>query len=224
MQYMIRMMLPSAVNSGTAQCCQVNFRATALKDEFVSITPITLDISNWNKTKEVLRDIGAVDLLVNNAGEGLIKALQDVEEEDIDRIFDINVKALINVTQSVTEDLLRRKLLGSIVNLSSQAALVGLLNHTVYCASKGAVDAFTRACALELGPYNIRVNSVNPTVILTEMGRKWWSDPDRAKPMLSKIPLGRFGGVDDIVSTVLFLLSDKASKKNIAPVHPKNQR
>lgn len=107
------------------------------------------------------------------------------------RILNLNVKALINITQLVVQDLTKRNSSGSIVNLSSQAGLVGLLHHTVYCASKGAVDAFTRACALELGPRNIRVNSVNPTVVMTEMGRKWWNDPDRGGPMLAKIPLGR---------------------------------
>lgn len=87
--------------------------------------------------------------------------------------------------------MLDRNAPGSIVNLSSQASLVGLMNHTVYCASKGAVDAFTRAVALEYGPRNIRINSVNPTVILTDMGRLGWSDPKVAKPMIEKIPLRR---------------------------------
>lgn len=100
---------------------------------------------------------------------------------------------------------------GSVVNISSQASLAGLLNHTVYSASKGGVDAFTRACALELGSYNIRVNSVNPTVIMTEMGRKWWSEPSRGGTMLHKIPLGRFGEVYEVVDAVLFLLSERSS-------------
>lgn len=91
----------------------------------------------------------------------------------------------------VVKGLLARKVPGSIVNLSSQASLVGLLDHSVYCASKGAVDAFTRAVALEYGPYNIRVNAVNPTVIMTDMGRLGWSNPKVAEPMLRKIPLRR---------------------------------
>lgn len=106
-------------------------------------------------------------------------------------VFEINVKALINVTRLVAKGLLARKVPGSIVNLSSQASLVGLLDHSVYCASKGAVDAFTRAVALEYGPYNIRVNAVNPTVIMTDMGRLGWSNPKVAEPMLRKIPLRR---------------------------------
>lgn len=98
---------------------------------------------------------------------------------------------MINVTQFVIQNLLARNAAGSIVNISSQASLVGLNDHTVYCASKGAVDAFTRATALEYGPKNIRINAVNPTVILTDMGKLGWSDPNIAGPMLQKIPLRR---------------------------------
>jgi L-xylulose reductase len=123
----------------------------------------------------------------------------------------LNTKGLINVTRLVARDMIARKAPGAIVNVSSQASLAGLLRHTVYAASKGAVDAFTRACALELGPHGIRVNAVNPTVIMTEMGRKWWTEPARAGTMLHKIPLGRFGEVAEVVDAVLYLLSDKAS-------------
>nr|CAI5860563.1 unnamed protein product [Callosobruchus analis] len=118
---------------------------------------------------------------------------------------------MINVTQIVVQDLVARKAPGSIVNVSSQASLVGLNNHTVYCATKGAVDSFTRAAALEYGPKNIRVNAVNPTVIMTDMGRLGWSDPKVANPMLEKIPLRRFGEVHEVVDAVTYLLSDKAS-------------
>lgn len=98
---------------------------------------------------------------------------------------------MINVTQHVVRDLLRRKAPGAIVNVSSQASMAGLVDHTVYCATKGAVDAFTRAVAKEVGPHGIRVNSVNPTVIMTAMGRLGWSDPNKAGPMLQSIPLRR---------------------------------
>lgn len=101
------------------------------------------------------------------------------------------MKALINATKIVVKNLIARNVPGSIVNISSQASIAGLLNHTVYCATKGAVDAFTRATALEYGPKGIRVNAVNPTVIMTDMGKLGWSDPAIAKPMLEKIPLRR---------------------------------
>ncbi|CAH1988362.1 unnamed protein product [Acanthoscelides obtectus] len=156
-----------------------------------AIETMKLDVSDWKATERALKDAGPIDLLVNNAGVGMIKSLSTVTEDDVDSIFDLNVKALINVTKLAVQSMVERKVAGSIVNISSQASLAGLLGHTVYCASKGAVDAFTRAAALEYGPRNIRVNSVNPTVIMTDMGRLWWSDPIRAKPMMDKIPLSR---------------------------------
>jgi len=99
---------------------------------------------------------------------------------------------------------------GSIVNVSSQASLVGLKNHLVYCASKGAVDQLTRALALELGSLQIRVNSVNPTVVLTDMSKVAWSEPTAAQEMLNKIPLGKFAQIKNVVDVIVFLLSNQA--------------
>lgn len=106
-------------------------------------------------------------------------------------MFGVNVFATINLTQLVAQQFLERKASGAIVNISSQTSLTGLPDHSVYCASKGAVDAFTRATAVELGPHNIRVNAVNPTLIMTELGRRLWSDEERAKGFRDKIPLNR---------------------------------
>ncbi|XP_039990802.1 L-xylulose reductase isoform X2 [Xiphias gladius] len=103
---------------------------------------------------------------------------------------------------------------GSIVNVSSQASQCALRDHAVYCATKGALDMLTKVMALELGPHQIRVNSVNPTVVMTEMGRLGWSNPEKAKIMVSRIPLGRFAEVEDVVNSILFLLSDKSNMTN----------
>jgi L-xylulose reductase len=99
----------------------------------------------------------------------------------------------------------------SIVNISSLAGLRAFHGHSVYSASKAGLDALTKSLAVELGPRRIRVNSVNPTVILTRMGRENWSDPAKAGPLLSKIPLGRFGEVNEVVDPVVYLLSDQSS-------------
>lgn len=182
-----------------------------LKQEHPSIAILELDISDWKTTEQALTKIAKIDLLVNNAGMGWLKPMTDIIEKDFNDVFAINTKALINVTRLVVKNLLSRKASGSIVNLSSQASLVGLVDHSVYCASKGAVDAFTRAVALEYGPNSIRVNAVNPTVIMTDMGRLGWSDPKVSEPMLRKIPLRRFGEPREVTDTVLYLLSDKSS-------------
>ncbi|CAG9774049.1 unnamed protein product [Ceutorhynchus assimilis] len=183
----------------------------SLQKEVPSIEIIAADLSNWKNTEEVLSKIGNVDLLVNNAGLAILGPLTEVTEEDVDKVFAINIKSMINVTKQVIKNLLARKAPGSIVNISSQASVAGLANHSVYCASKGAVDAFTRSIALDYGRHGIRVNNVNPTVIMTDMGRLGWSDPKVAAPMLDRIPLGRFGEVDEVVNSVIFLLSDMSS-------------
>ncbi|XP_049820593.1 L-xylulose reductase-like [Aethina tumida] len=113
------------------------------------------------KKSQALENVGPIDLLVNNAVLGWLKPITEIIEDDLDRILGINTKALIHVTQIVVKNLISRKETGSIVNISSQAGLVKLMEHTVYCASKGAVDAFTTPAALELGSHGIRVNSVN---------------------------------------------------------------
>ena len=128
--------------------------------------------------------------------------------------MNVNLKAVLFTSQTVAKGMVKRGGGGSIVNVSSQASQAALLDHAVYCASKGGLDQLSRVMALELGPHNIRVNCVNPTVVMTDMGRLGWSDPKKAATMLSKIPLGKFAQVEDVVHAVLFLLSDKAAMIN----------
>jgi L-xylulose reductase len=141
-------------------------------------------------------------------------------------MFSVNVKAVINITKNVVQDMVKRKAPGAIVNISSQASKAALLHHTLYCATKGAVDAFTRAAALEYGPQKIRINCVNPTVVMTELGRKVWSDPKmggadagqdsseqvglRRFPTKKSVLCCRFAEIADVEDAVLFLLSDSA--------------
>lgn len=183
----------------------------ALVSEYPSIHPVCADLSNWMETRKAVETIGPIDLLVNNAGISIVQPLLEVSEEAADQIFDVNVKAVINVTQVVARGMIERKYPGSIVNVSSQASLRALEDHTVYCASKAALDSLTRTMALELGPHQIRVNSVNPTVVLTDMGRRVWSAEDVVREFKKKIPLGRFAEESEVVGPVLYLLSDSSS-------------
>lgn len=100
------------------------------------------------------------------------------------------------------------------MNISSLAALKGFMGHSIYTMTKAAIDGMTKSLTVELGPKKIRVNSINPTVILTRMGRQIWSDPINADPLKAKIPLARFGEVNEVVEPVVYLLSDKASYIN----------
>ena len=100
---------------------------------------------------------------------------------------------------------------GAIVNVSSQAALVALPGHVSYAASKAALDGITRVSALELGRHGIRVNSVNPTVVMTPMSAGYWGQPHIAGPFLEAMPLGRWATEDEIAAPIVFLLSDDAA-------------
>jgi len=183
----------------------------ALKAECPTITVVPVDLSKWNETRTVLHSLldgKVIDGLVNNAGIAVIKPCDELTEKDFDEQFDINVKAVFNVTQCVIPHM---KSGGSIVNLSSLAGLSAIAGHSIYSASKAAVDGLTRGFALELGPKNIRVNSVNPTVVMTEMSKANWHDPVKIKRLTDNIPLGRFAELHESIDPIIYLLSDKSS-------------
>lgn len=182
--------------------------------ECPSVRPVCVDLSDWGSTEAALKDVGPVDLLVNNAAIASLQPFLEVTPEQFDKSFNLNVKAALQVSQIVARGMKSRGTGGSIVNISSQASQKGIQDHAVYCATKGALDMLTKVMALELGPYQIRVNSVNPTVVMTDMGRIGWSDPEKAKTMTSRIPLGRFAEVEEVVNSILFLLSDKSAMTN----------
>uniref|UniRef100_A0A182MPH8 Ketoreductase domain-containing protein n=1 Tax=Anopheles culicifacies TaxID=139723 RepID=A0A182MPH8_9DIPT len=182
-----------------------------LKAACPRIETIQVDLSDWERTKTALAPLGKVDGLVNNAGVAVIKPFLELTEEDYDRTFNVNVKAAFNVAQILVP---KMEPGSSIVNVSSLAGLKAIHGHCAYSMSKAAIDGLTRNLALELGPRKIRVNSVNPTVILTRMGRENWSDPAKADPLKAKIPLARFGEVNEVVEPIIYLLSERSSFVN----------
>lgn len=183
-----------------------------LQKQVPNIIPVAVDLSDWDATQRALADVGDVDLLVNNAGITKLDEFGDIDQATIDKIFAVNFKAVLNVSQICVQSMKSRGVPGAVVNVSSQSGLVALPEHAVYCGSKAAVDMLTKVMALELGPYNIRVNSVNPTVTNTAMGTAVWEqEPGKAAAMKAKIPLGRFAETREISDVVLFLLSDMAS-------------
>eukprot|EP00794_Sanderia_malayensis_P009082 gene9082-10051_t len=179
-----------------------------------SIHPICVDLLDIDRTRALLEDIEPIQLLVNNAGFTLTQPFLEVTEDAYDKVMNINVKAVLFLSQLIAKKMIAEGKGGSIVNISSQASMVALPDHTVYCTSKAALDNLTRMMALELGPHNIRTNAINPTVVWTDMARKAWSDPVKTNDMLSKIPMNRFAEVKDIVNTTLYLLSDKSDMIN----------
>lgn len=171
---------------------------------------VQTDLSDAAAARTAAERCGQIDLLVNNAGISIPQSFLETTDEAFDRTIAINVRASLIFGQVAAHGMIERGQGGAIVNVSSQASMVALADHTGYCASKGAVDQLTRMMALELGPYKIRVNAVNPTVTLTPMGEMAWGDPVKSAPMLAKIPLGKFAQPIDVAHAVAYLLSDNA--------------
>ncbi|XP_063697129.1 L-xylulose reductase [Culicoides brevitarsis] len=179
-----------------------------LAAECSGIKTIAVDLAKWQETREALKNITFLDALVNSAGVAVIKPFAEMTESDFDHQFNVNFKAIYNLCQFLSPKIRDG---GSIVNISSLASMIGIEGHSVYGPTKAALDNFMKNLVLELGPRKIRVNNVNPTVILTRMGRENWSDPAKADPLISRIPLRRFGEVHEVVEPIIFLLSDKSS-------------
>ncbi|MFM0470572.1 SDR family oxidoreductase [Paraburkholderia strydomiana] len=172
---------------------------------------VCVDLADAAATREAADAVQPVDLLVNCAGIVELQPFLDTSIEAFDAIMAVNVKAAMIVGQSCARNMIARGVHGSIVNVSSLSATVGLPRHAAYCASKAALDALTRVMAVELGPHGIRVNTVNPVVTLTPMAEKAWSDPAKSAPMLARIPLNRFVQPLEVARTIAYLLSDDAA-------------
>ncbi|XP_041501860.1 carbonyl reductase [NADPH] 2 isoform X1 [Microtus oregoni] len=190
----------------------------SLAKECPGIEPVCVDLGDWEATEKALGSIGPVDLLVNNAAVALMQPFLEVTKEVFDRSFKVNVRSVLQVSQIVARDMINRGVPGSIVNVSSMVAYVtfpGLATYsecTIRCGStKGAMTMLTKAMAMELGPHKIRVNSVNPTVVLTDMGKKVSANPDFSKKLKERHPLRKFAEVEDVVNSILFLLSDSSA-------------
>ena len=172
---------------------------------------LQLDVTDPIAVDQVLMAREPFQILVNNAGTNRPKHLVDVKNEDIDAVFDLNIKAAFYVTRKVTQQLLAVKLPGSIINISSQMGVVGSPRRTLYCASKHALEGMTKALAWELGEANIRVNTICPTFIETDMTAPMFADAAFKKWVIEKIALGRLGQLEEIMGAIVFLASPASS-------------
>jgi NAD(P)-dependent dehydrogenase (short-subunit alcohol dehydrogenase family) len=149
---------------------------------------------------------------VNCAGfGGEIATPMETHLDVFDKLIAINTRGALLVTKYASRSMVRLGKGGAIVNVSSQAGLVALWGHISYGASKAALDSITRVSALELGKYGIRVNSVNPTVVMTKISSGHWGQPEVAEPFLRQMPLGRWATPDEVAMPIVFLLSDWAA-------------
>jgi len=156
-----------------------------------------------------LEEFGKIDVLVNNAGIALWKPFLELDENNWDSTLRTNLKSVFLCSQAVARHLVARKSPGSIVNISSIAAAGSLDCLVPYCASKGGMLLITKAMAVELAPYKIRVNSVAPGTI--DITRNRETDPNYPDDWLPFIPMGRVGVPADVAKPVIFLASDEAA-------------
>ena len=163
--------------------------------------------------KKTVKKWGRVDILVNNAGIAQFVPFLEMTEEDWDRTLDINLKGYFLCAQAVAKEMVKQKS-GVIINIASIAmGQVGIGFPTLahYCASKGGIVGMTEALALELAPYNIRVNAISPGAIETPMIDPLKADPKMMEGLLARIPLHRVGRPEEVSNLVLFLASDASS-------------
>lgn len=166
-----------------------------------------------NLVKETINQFKKIDILVNNAGICQNKPFLELTEEDWEKTININLKGEFLMAQEVAKEMIKQKS-GSIINIASIAMGqegIGFLNLVHYCASKGGVVGMTEAMALELAPYNIRVNAVAPGIIETPMINFLKTDSQSLENSLSRIPLRRLGKPEEVSNLVLFLASDESS-------------
>lgn len=154
--------------------------------------------------------IEGLSILVNNAGGNRPQPFAEVDDESLDFIIDLNVRAAFRIARAAVRAMLKQGIEGSIVHMSSQMGHVGSPNRSVYCMTKHAIEGLTKATAVELAPQGIRVNAVAPTFVETDMTRPMLDEPGFREFVHDMIPLGKTGTVEDVAAAVLYLVSPGA--------------
>ena len=176
-----------------------------------SCRTLAFDLTSEESVRDALEGLDLWGVVNCGGFGGEIATPMDTDIAVFDKVIAVNTRGALLVTKYTSQSMIRLGKGGSIVNVSSQASLVALRGHISYGSSKAALDNITRVSALELGKYGIRVNSVNPTVVMTEMSAFYWGRPEIGDPFLSQMPLGRWATEDEIAAPIVFLLGDGAS-------------
>ncbi|MCW2697223.1 MAG: Dcxr [Modestobacter sp.] len=172
---------------------------------------LAFDLTSEDSVRGALEGLDLWGVVNCGGFGGEIATPMETDIDVFDKVISINARGALLVTKYASASMIRLGRGGAIVNVSSQASLVALPGHISYGSSKAALDNITRVSALELGQYGIRVNSVNPTVVMTPMSAWYWGRPDIEGPFLEQMPLGRWATEDEIAAPIVFLLSDGAS-------------
>jgi NAD(P)-dependent dehydrogenase (short-subunit alcohol dehydrogenase family) len=190
---------------------EIEEAAEAIRSRGQKAAHLALDVRDVNAVKKAIAEQSPFEILVNNAGTNRPAPFVDVKIEDFDFVFSLNVRAAYFVAQAVARRLIDAGRGGSIVNMSSQMGHVGGPTRTVYCATKHAMEGFTKAMAIELAPHKIRVNTLAPTFIETPMTRPFFQNQIFREDTLRRIKLGRLGQLEDLTGAIVFLASDAAA-------------
>lgn len=173
----------------------------------VGCRSLAFDLSSEDSIRDALDGLDLWGVVNCGGFGGEIATPMDTDIAVFDKVISVNARGALLVTKYASQSMIRLGKGGAIVNVSSQASLVALRGHISYGSSKAALDNITRVSALELGAYGIRVNSVNPTVVMTEMSAFYWGREDIGGPFLKQMPLGRWATEEDIAGPIVFLLS-----------------
>jgi NAD(P)-dependent dehydrogenase (short-subunit alcohol dehydrogenase family) len=172
---------------------------------------IAVDLLDSQATRAAMAEAGTCDMLVNCAGMNILETVLDMTEAGYEAVMGLNLRAALITTQEFARRRVEAGGGGAIVNVSSIAGHQGFHEHLCYAASKAGLEGATRVMAKELGPHGIRVNSLAPTITMTDLAIEAWSDPAKSEPMMIRHPVGHFAKVEDVAKSIKFLLSDDAS-------------
>jgi NAD(P)-dependent dehydrogenase (short-subunit alcohol dehydrogenase family) len=190
---------------------EIEEAADAIRSRGQQAAPLAVDVRDLDSMQKTIAGQQPFDILVNNAGTNKPAPFVDVKVEDFDFVMSLNVRAAYFVAQAVARRLIEARRAGSIINMSSQMGHVGGATRTVYCATKHAMEGFTKAMAIELAPHKIRVNTLAPTFIETPMTRPFFQNEAFRADTLKRIKLGRLGQLEDLTGAIVFLAGDAAA-------------
>ncbi|MDQ6437554.1 SDR family oxidoreductase [Mesorhizobium sp. LHD-90] len=201
----------AAVTIAARRKAELDEVATAMRARGWTAEALALDIADVEATEAAIAAAAPFDVLVNSAGMARHGPALETTLEDFDAVVAVNFRAAYFLTRSVARRLIEAGRPGSLINISSQMGHVGGIDRAVYCATKFAVEGFTKAMAVEWGRARIRVNTICPTFIRTPLTEQTFDRPERVAWLEEKIKLGRTGTVEDLMGAVVYLASDASS-------------
>lgn len=190
---------------------EVEAKAAEIRDAGFAADAFVLDVTDISAVGREIAARGPFDILLNNAGTNRIRPITEISEADYDAVLGLNLKAALFVAQAVAKGLLEAGRPGSIINVSSQMGHVGGGGRSLYSASKFGLEGLTRCMAIDLAPHAIRVNTLCPTFIETELTRPILAEPGVRDYVLSRIKLGRLGRMVELTGALLLLASDAST-------------